>query len=162
MCERRTFVANFLRFGPGSFLFCFRVMFLGLFLHFHLASCFRLRPKKTLSSRHMKCLGFGRTMHRVTISSPSASCSFKVDPSKILSPSLVFYPRLLWFCFRISSCCCSTRSTLYFTKRGAVFESTIQRLNGRTNSSFSMDPDRSASILGCGHTTLNAYQNANV
>ncbi len=75
--------------------------------------------------------------------------SFQVDPSlKNYESCGLVYPRLIWLCFRISSCCCSTRSTLYFTKRGAVFESTIQRLNGRTNSSFSMDPDRSASILG--------------
>ena len=39
-----------------------------------------------------------------------------------------------WFCFNSSSCWCSTRSTLYFTKRGAVLESTIQRLMGPTNS----------------------------
>lgn len=39
-----------------------------------------------------------------------------------------------WVCFNSSPCRCSTRSTLYFTKRGAVLESTIQRLKGPTNS----------------------------
>ena len=36
---------------------------------------------------------------------------------------------------------------LYFTKRGAVLDSLIQRVRGRMNSFFSMEPEQSASIL---------------
>ena len=50
---------QFFAFWSGVVFLCFRVVFLGLLLHFHLASCFRLRPKKDIeqSSRCMKCLG---------------------------------------------------------------------------------------------------------
>ena len=52
----------------------------------------------------------------------------------LMAPSPPSHRSYCWFCFNSSPCRCSTRSTLYFTKRGAVLESTIQRLMGPTNS----------------------------